>query len=97
MVNQVGAHSIHSSAKCVACHMPRIAKSAESGDIHSHVFVALLPKDTLENPKIPNSCQTCHKHKDEDLADLQRRYDELTARGTKAPAEQVQAPVPSDG
>jgi formate-dependent nitrite reductase cytochrome c552 subunit len=97
MVNQVGAHSIHSSAKCVACHMPRIAKSAESGDIHSHVFVALLPKDTLENPKIPNSCQTCHKHKDEDLADLQRRYDELTARGTKAPAEQAQASVPSDG
>jgi hypothetical protein len=80
MINQVGAHSIHSSAQCVACHMPRIAKSAESGDIHSHVFVALLPKDTLAKPEIPNSCQTCHKHKDEDLKDLQRRYDELTAR-----------------
>jgi hypothetical protein len=86
MVNQVGAHSIHSSAKCVACHMPRIAKSAESGDIHSHVFVALLPKDTLANPEIPNSCQTCHQHKDEDLNDLQRRYDELTRR-VPAPAE----------
>lgn len=97
MVNKVGAHSIHSSAKCVACHMPRIAKSAESGDIHSHVFVALLPKDTLENPKIPNSCQTCHKHKDEDLEDLQRRYDELTARGVPAPAEQTQPPTTNDG
>ena len=95
MVNQVGAHSIHSSAKCVACHMPRIAKSADSGDIHSHVFVALLPKDTLENPKIPNSCQTCHKHKDEDLEDLQRRYDELTARGTAAPAKQSQVSATS--
>jgi formate-dependent nitrite reductase cytochrome c552 subunit len=84
MVNKVGAHAIHSSAKCVACHMPRIAKSAESGDIHSHVFVALLPRDTIENPKIPNACQTCHQHKDEDLADLQRRYDELTDRGVSA-------------
>jgi hypothetical protein len=55
MVNRVGAHAIRSPAKCVACHMPRIGKSAESGDSHSHVFVALLPKDTLENPDIPNS------------------------------------------
>ncbi len=94
MVNNVGAHSVHSSAKCVACHMPRIAKSAESGDIHSHVFVALLPKDTLANPDIPNSCQTCHKHKDEDLEDLQRRYDALTTR-TPAAAPAAEAPPPS--
>ena len=70
--NKAGAHAIHSFANCVGCHMPRIATSAESGDIHSHVFVALLPKDTLENPAIPNSCQTCHKHKDADLEKLQR-------------------------
>lgn len=76
-LNANGPHSIHSFGNCVGCHMPRIAKSAESGDIRSHVFVTLLPKDTLENPKIPNSCQTCHRHKDEDLADLQRRYDTL--------------------
>lgn len=92
MVNQVGAHAIHSSAKCVACHMPRIAKSAESGDIHSHVFVALLPKDTLANPQIPNSCQTCHQHKNEDLAELQRRYDELTRR-VPAPADPAATPA----
>jgi len=77
MINNNLAHSIHSFGNCVGCHMPRIAKSAESGDIHSHVFVALLPKDTLKNPKIPNSCQTCHKHKDADLKELQMAYDAL--------------------
>ena len=60
ILNKTTAHAIHSFANCVGCHMPRIAKSAESGDIHSHVFVALLPKDTIDNPEVPNSCQTCH-------------------------------------
>ncbi len=73
-INKNMAHSIHSFANCVGCHMPRIAKSAESGDIHSHVFVALLPEDTLQNPKVPNSCQTCHKHKKEDLKELDSRW-----------------------
>jgi len=77
MLNNNMAHSIHSFANCVGCHMPRIAKSAESGDIHSHVFVTLLPEDTLKNPKIPNSCQACHKHKDADLKELQKAYDAL--------------------
>ena len=77
MVNNNLAHSIHSFANCVGCHMPRIAKSAESGDIHSHVFTVLLPKNTLENPKVPNSCQTCHKHKDADLKKLQETFDAL--------------------
>ncbi len=76
-VNQNMAHSIHSFANCVGCHMPRIAKSAESGDIHSHVFVALLPEDTLKNPKVPNSCQKCHKHKDEDLNKLDEEWKAL--------------------
>jgi hypothetical protein len=77
MVNNNLGHSIHSFANCVGCHMPRIAKSAESGDIHSHVFVALLPKDTIKNPIIPNSCQTCHKHKNEDLKELQEEWEKL--------------------
>ena len=80
VINKTGAHSVHAFGNCVGCHMPRIAKSAESGDIHSHVFVTLLPEDTLKNPAIPNSCQTCHKHKDEDLKDLQKRYEKLTKR-----------------
>lgn len=76
-INNNLGHSIHSFANCVGCHMPRIAKSAESGDIHSHVFVALLPEDTLRNSVIPNSCQTCHKHKDQDLKELQKQWEAL--------------------
>lgn len=77
-VNNNLAHSIHSFANCIGCHMPRIASSAESGDIHSHVFACLLPKDTLANPVIPNSCETCHKHKGQDLKKLQAAFDALT-------------------
>jgi hypothetical protein len=57
--------------------MPRIASSAESGDLHSHVFVTLLPEDTLKNKDIPNSCQTCHKHKKQELKELQAAWDAL--------------------
>jgi len=77
LVNNNLAHSIHSFGNCVGCHMPRIAESAESGDIHSHVFMALLPSDTLNNPVVPNSCQTCHKHRKEDLKELQAAWDRL--------------------
>ncbi|GAB6051826.1 hypothetical protein JCM17960_06460 [Magnetospira thiophila] len=81
--SQVGAHSVHSFGNCTNCHMPRIAKSAESGDIRSHVFQAILPKMTLEIG-IPNSCQTCHHHKDADPAELQKQWDDLTARKSAA-------------
>jgi len=92
MVNNNLAHSIHSFANCIGCHMPRIATSAESGDIHSHVFVCLLPKDTLANRNIPCSCQTCHKHVDDDLEELQQKYDSI-ARLPK-PAGKPAAPSP---
>lgn len=78
MVNQNGAHAIHSFSNCVGCHMPRIAKSAEIGDIRSHTFVALLPKETIADPSIPNSCTACHKHKGADLQKLQAAYEKLT-------------------
>lgn len=71
LVNKAGAHAIHSFANCIGCHMPRIVKSAESGDIHSHVFKALIPQDTIDNPNIPNGCTACHQHKDDDLEELQ--------------------------
>jgi hypothetical protein len=80
VINQNLSHSIHSFANCIGCHMPRIAESAESGDTHSHVFITLLPKDTLNDPKIPNSCQTCHKHKDTDLVTLQKLFDGLAQK-----------------
>jgi predicted CXXCH cytochrome family protein len=71
------AHSIHSFANCVGCHMPRVVKSAETGDLHSHVFVTLLPAATLKDKAIPNSCQTCHRHKDQDLNELQKKWEAL--------------------
>ncbi len=76
-VNQNMAHSIHSFANCVGCHMPRIVTSAESGDLHSHVFAALLPAVTLQNKDMPNSCRTCHKHKDQDMNELQAQWEAL--------------------
>ncbi len=76
-INQNMAHSIHSFANCVGCHMPRIVTSAESGDLHSHVFATLLPSETLKNKDMPNSCQTCHKHKNEDLKELQAEWEAL--------------------
>lgn len=80
VINQNMSHSIHSFANCIGCHMPRIATSEESGENHSHAFVTLLPKDTLNNPKIPNSCQTCHKHKDADLETLQKLFDSISQK-----------------
>ncbi len=53
--------------------MPRIVKSDEFGENHSHVAMALVPKDTMENPKVPNSCTSCHSHKDANLKDLQQK------------------------
>ena len=91
MVNQNMAHSIHSFANCVGCHMPRIVTSAESGDLHSHVFITLLPEDTIKNPAIPNSCQTCHKHKKEDLNELQKKWETLAKipKPTGQPVEPI--------
>ncbi|MDH3557789.1 MAG: multiheme c-type cytochrome [Deltaproteobacteria bacterium] len=77
LTNKVGAHSIHSFGNCVGCHMPRIAKSAEIGDIRSHTFIALLPIETIKDPTIPNSCTSCHRHKDADLQKLQQTYEIL--------------------
>lgn len=80
LINRNQAHSIHTFSNCVGCHMPRVVQSTESGEIHSHTFVTLLPKDTLENPELPNSCQTCHKHKDTDLKTLQELYEGVTKK-----------------
>lgn len=80
VINNNLAHSIHSFANCVGCHMPRIVKNGGPGEIHSHVFKALLPRETMRNAEIPNSCQTCHYHKDTDLATLQQLYDSIVKK-----------------
>jgi formate-dependent nitrite reductase cytochrome c552 subunit len=73
------AHSIHSFANCIGCHMPRIVKNGTMVS-RSHTFKTLLPKETLADPAIPNSCQTCHKHQNTDLAALQKQYDGLSQK-----------------
>jgi hypothetical protein len=78
MINPNRAHSIHSFANCLGCHMPKIASTAEPNDIRSHTFNARAPMESLEDPNLPNSCQICHYHKDEDIQELQRKYEILT-------------------
>lgn len=78
MVNANRAHSIHSFANCLGCHMPRIASTAEPNDIRSHTFNARAPMDTIDNPDLPNSCQLCHYHKNESVEEMQRKYEILT-------------------
>ncbi|PKN35398.1 MAG: hypothetical protein CVU61_03760 [Deltaproteobacteria bacterium HGW-Deltaproteobacteria-19] len=70
----VRGHTKHSYApettgtsRCSSCHMVKTASSAEAGDIHSHDFKIIKPRESLEaflkDPKnvAPNSCNGCHK------------------------------------
>ena len=60
--------------------MPRIVKSATSGDLHSHSFRGIQPKLTIAaggEKKQPNSCTSCHYHKDQDPAKLQVALDRV--------------------
>ena len=52
--------------------------TAEGDEAAAGLLSSLLPEDTLRNPKIPNSCQTCHKHKDQDLQQLQKEWEALS-------------------
>lgn len=80
-----GSHSVHSFGNCVGCHMSRLAKSAEAGDIRAHTFEVILPKDAIEN-NMPSSCTvSCHtgllksdrfSSETEALEYLQKRWDE---------------------
>jgi hypothetical protein len=78
MVNNNRAHSIHSFANCLGCHMARIASTAEPNDMRSHTFNPRPPMETIDNPEQPNSCQICHYHKNEDVKEMQRKYEILT-------------------
>jgi hypothetical protein len=78
MINTNRAHSIHSFANCLGCHMPRIASTAEPNDMRSHTFNARPPMETIDNPENPNSCMVCHYHRNEELEEMQRKYEILT-------------------
>ncbi|MBI5440696.1 MAG: hypothetical protein HY900_05715, partial [Deltaproteobacteria bacterium] len=54
-------------ARCTGCHMPKVAVTAESYDIHSHTFETISPEKTLkyqDKGGMPNSCSvSCHATK----------------------------------
>lgn len=56
------AHRIHTFGSCVACHMPKTI-----GHEHSHTFQFISPAESVKAggvDKQPNSCNSCHHHKD---------------------------------
>lgn len=78
-----GIHSIHDFNNCIGCHMAKIVKSAESGDLHDHSFKVIPPADTLRFGglnKQPNSCNRCHYHSEDAPEALQQVLDKLKAR-----------------
>ena len=67
------SHSIHSFSNCIGCHMPRITMSAESGAALRHTFRLMSPEKSLKaggNDKMPNSCSSCHHHRNTPLGAL---------------------------
>ncbi len=67
------AHGIHSFSNCVGCHMPRIVMGPESEPALRHTFKVMLPEESLKAggvDKVPNSCSSCHHHKNTPLVDL---------------------------
>ena len=62
------AHRIHTFGNCVACHMPRTIEHE-----HSHTFQFISPELSIKAgglDKQPNSCSSCHHHKDTPLETL---------------------------
>lgn len=73
-------HSLHDFGSCIGCHMSKIVKSAESGDLHDHTFKVIPPSDTIKfggMKKQPNSCNSCHHHKNDTPQSLQEALDAL--------------------
>ena len=67
------AHRLHTFGSCLDCHMPQTAKSSTPGDIRSHTFKFISPEVSIKAggvKKQPNSCSSCHYHKDTPLTDL---------------------------
>jgi predicted CXXCH cytochrome family protein len=84
--NPTRSHSLHDMNSCISCHMAKIVKSAESGDLHDHTFKVIQPKVSIKHggvDKQANSCNYCHYHKDHDPAYLQKALDAVK----KSPAD----------
>jgi len=67
------AHRIHTFGSCIACHMPMVATIGEAGDARSHTFRFISPEASLKAgdlDKQPNSCSSCHHHKETPVEDL---------------------------
>lgn len=86
-VNPKGSHSLHDMGSCIGCHMAKIVKSAESGDLHDHTFRITPPADSIKHggpDKQPNSCSSCHYHSGDRLEDLQKTLEQVKMRYKKA-------------
>ena len=57
-------HTQHAASsegsKCIACHMPLIARTVGTVNVRSHTFKFISPSTTLQNG-VPNPCTSCHK------------------------------------
>ena len=74
------SHNLHDHGNCIACHMPKTAKSATPGDISSHTFFAIPPTATKklgegDVKKQVNSCSLCHYHKKTPVEALVKEYE----------------------
>ena len=47
-------------SKCIACHMPLIARTVGTVNVRSHTFKFISPSTTLQDG-VPNPCTSCHK------------------------------------
>jgi len=66
---------------CAGCHMARTGRSAERGDERVHTFRVVKPEVTIklgggDPAKQPNACNSCHWHKDDPPAKLQKALED---------------------
>lgn len=54
-------------SSCIACHMPKIARTVGDVNVRSHTFRFISPEDT-ERYGVPNPCVSCHEGKTNDWA-----------------------------
>ncbi len=83
-VENKGVHGIHSVNNCIGCHMPPIGKRATKGDVHSHQFKVISPKKTIDaggSEKQPNSCNSCHYHKNDNPQDMLNVLEKIKTSG----------------